>query len=129
MTPTAHPTAGMIYTCPMHPQIRRNAPGSCPMCGMALEPAGVSEVEGQNPELKDMTRRLVIGAVLATPLFALEMGGHLGLLNVERFVSMAAAQWIQFALATPIVLWCAWPFFHKAWASILHRSPNMFTLI
>jgi P-type Cu+ transporter len=129
MTPTAHPTAGMIYTCPMHPQIRRNAPGSCPICGMALEPAGVSEVEGQNPELKDMTRRLVIGAVLATPLFALEMGGHLGLLNVERFVSMAAAQWIQFALATPIVLWCAWPFFQRAGASVVHRSPNMFTLI
>jgi P-type Cu+ transporter len=96
---------------------------------MALEPAGVLEVEGKNPELTDMTRRLVIGAVLATPLFVLEMGGHLGLLNVERFVSMAAAQWIQFALATPIVLWCAWPFFQKAGASILHRSPNMFTLI
>jgi P-type Cu+ transporter len=126
---SAHPTAGMNYTCPMHPQIRRNEPGSCPICGMALEPAGVSQIEGTNSELKDMTRRFVIGAVLATPLFVLEMGGHLGLLHVERFVSMATLQWIEFGLATPIVLWCAWPFFQRAWASVLHRSPNMFTLI
>jgi P-type Cu+ transporter len=118
-----------IYTCPMHPQIRRNAPGSCPICGMALEPVGIPEAEGTNPELKDMTRRFVIGAVLAIPIFVLEMGGHLGLLDVEHFVSMAASLWIQFALATPIVLWCAWPFFQRAWASVLNRSPNMFTLI
>jgi Cu+-exporting ATPase len=122
-------TVRAIFTCPMHPQIRRNEPGSCPICGMALEPVGVPEAEGTNPELKDMTRRFVIGAVLATPIFALEMGGHLGLLNIGRFMSMAASQWIQFALATPIVLWCAWPFFQRAWASVLHRSPNMFTLI
>jgi P-type Cu+ transporter len=127
--PTALPTAGTIYTCPMHPQIRRNAPGSCPICGMALEPVGIPEAEGTNPELKDMTRRFVIGAVLATSIFVLEMGGHLGLLDVEHFVSMAASLWIQFALATPIVLWCAWPFFQRAWASVLNRSPNMFTLI
>jgi P-type Cu+ transporter len=118
-----------IYTCPMHPQIRRNAPGSCPICGMALEPVGIPEAEGTNPELKDMTRRFVIGAVLAIPIFVLEMGGRLGLLDVEHFVSMAASLWIQFALATPIVLWCAWPFFQRAWASVLNRSPNMFTLI
>jgi hypothetical protein len=127
--PTAPLTAGTIYTCPMHPQIRRKAPGSCPICGMALEPEGIPEAEGTNPELKDMTRRFVIGAVLATPIFVLEMGGHLGLLNLEHFVSMAASLWIQFALATPIVLWCAWPFFQRAWASVLNRSPNMFTLI
>ena len=131
-TPTAlnAPVAlGTIYTCPMHPQIRRSAPGSCPICGMALEPEGIPEAEGTSPELKDMTRRFVIGAVLATPILVLEMGGHLGLLKMDRYVSMAASMWIQFALATPIVLWCAWPFFQRAWASILYRSPNMFTLI
>ena len=123
------PTAGPIFTCPMHPQIRRNAPGNCPICGMALELEGVPGAEGTNPELKDMTRRFVIGAVLAAPIFVLEMGRHLRLLHVERFLSMAASQWIQFVLATPIVLWCAWPFFQRAWSSVLHRSPNMFTLI
>jgi Cu+-exporting ATPase len=122
-------TAGTIYTCPMHPQIRRNAPGSCPICGMALEPERVPEAEGTSPELKDMTRRFVIGAVLATPIFVLEMGGHLSVLNLDHYVSMAASIWIQFAFATPIVLWCAWPFFQRAWASVLNRSPNMFTLI
>jgi Cu+-exporting ATPase len=105
----------------MHPQIRRNAPGSCPICGMALEPEGIPEAEGTNPELKDMTRRFVICAVLATPIFVLEMGGH--------FASLAASRWIQFAFSTPIVLWCAWPFFQRAWASVLNRSANMFTLI
>jgi Cu+-exporting ATPase len=96
---------------------------------MALEPEGIPDAEGTNPELKDMTRRFLVGAVLATPLFVLEMGGHLGLLNMGQFVSMGASLWIQFALATPIVLWCAWPFFQRAWASVLNRSPNMFTLI
>jgi Cu+-exporting ATPase len=113
----------------MHPQIRRNAPGSCPICGMAIEPEGIPEAEGKSPELKDMTRRFAIGAVLATPIFVLEMGGHLPALNLDHYVSMAASMWIQFALATPIVLWCAWPFFQRAWASVLNRSPNMFTLI
>jgi Cu+-exporting ATPase len=127
--PTAPLTAGTIYTCPMHPQIRRNAPGSCPICGMALEPEGIPEAEGTSPELKKMTRRFVIGAVLATPIFVLEMGGHLTVLHLDHYVSMAASTWIQFALATPIVLWCAWPFFQRAWASVLNRSPNMFTLI
>jgi Cu+-exporting ATPase len=128
-TPNAPVAQGTIYTCPMHPQIRRSEPGSCPICGMALEPEGIPEAEGTSPELKDMTRRVVIGAVLATPILVLEMGGHLGLLKMDRYVSMAASMWIQFALATPIVLWCAWPFFQRAWASILYRSPNMFTLI
>jgi Cu+-exporting ATPase len=96
---------------------------------MALEPERIPEVEGTSPELKDMTRRFVIGAVLATPIVVLEMGGHLRLLNMDHYVSMAASLWIQFALTTPIVLWCGWPFFQRAWASILNRSPNMFTLI
>jgi Cu+-exporting ATPase len=126
---TAPSDQGTIYTCPMHPQIRQSAPGSCPICGMALEPEGIPEAEGTSPELKDMTRRVVIGAVLVTPVFVLEMGGHLGLLKMDRYVSMAASMWIQFALATPIVLWCALPFFERAWTSILNRSPNMFTLI
>jgi P-type Cu+ transporter len=127
--PSAPSAQETIYTCPMHPQIRRNEPGNCPICGMALEPAGIPEAEGTDPELKDMTRRFVIGAVLATPIFVLEMGGHLRLLNMDHYVSMATSLWIEFALATPIVLWCGWPFFQRAWASILNRSPNMFTLI
>ena len=127
--PNAPITQGAIYTCPMHPQIRRSAPGNCPICGMTLEPEGIPETEGSSPELKDMTRRFLIGAVLATPIFVLEMGGHLALLKMDRYVSMAASMWIQFALATPVVLWCAWPFFQRARASILNRSPNMFTLI
>jgi P-type Cu+ transporter len=120
---------GSIYTCPMHPQIRRSKPGSCPICGMALEPDGIPEAENTSPELKDMTRRFLVGVVLAMPIFVLEMGGHLPVLNLRHYVSMAAWIWIQFALATPIVLWCAWPFFQRAWASVLNRSPNMFTLI
>jgi Cu+-exporting ATPase len=120
---------GTVYTCPMHPQIRRNAPGSCPICGMALEPEGVPEAEGSSPELKDMTRRFVIGAILAAPIFVLEMGSHWTALNLDRLVSMRASMWVQFALSMPIVLWCAWPFFQRAWASVRNRSPNMFTLI
>ena len=128
-TASAPVTQGTIYTCPMHPQIRRNEPGNCPICGMALEPEGIPDMEGASPELKDMTRRFVIGAILATPIFVFEMGSHLRLLKMNHLVSAAASLWIQFALATPIVLWCAWPFFQRAWTSVLNRSPNMFTLI
>jgi len=96
---------------------------------MALEPQGIPESEGTSPELKDMTRRFLIGALFATPIFILEMGSHLPALNLDHIVSMTASMWIQFALATPIVVWCAWPFFQKAWTSVLNRSPNMFTLI
>ncbi len=127
--PAAPVAPGALYTCPMHPQIQRSEPGSCPICGMALEPERISEAEGTSPELKDMTRRFVIGAVLATPIFVMEMAGHLRLLNIYHYVSMAASLRVQFALATPVVLWCGWPFFQRAWASILNRSPNMFTLI
>ena len=100
---TAPVAQGAIYTCPMHPQIRRSESGSCPICGMALEPEGIPEAEGTSPELRDMTRRFVIGVVLATPIFVVEMGGHLPALNLERYLSMAASTWIQLALATPIV--------------------------
>jgi Cu+-exporting ATPase len=128
-TSSAAVAHGEIYICPMHAQIRRNEPGSCPICGMALERAGIPESEGTSPELEDMTRRFVIGAVLATPIVVLEMGGHLHRLHLDHYVTMTASLWIQFALAMPIVLWCAWPFFQRAWQSILNRSPNMFTLI
>jgi Cu+-exporting ATPase len=96
---------------------------------MALEPDRIPAAEGTSPELEDMTRRFLVGVVLAMPIFVLEMGGHLPVLNLRHYVSMAAWVWIQFALATPIVLWCAWPFFQRAWASVFNRSPNMFTLI
>jgi hypothetical protein len=128
-TPVAPLAARTVYTCPMHPKIRQTGPGSCPICGMALEPEGVPNAEGGNSELSDMTRRCVIGAVLAAPIFVLEMGGHLSVLNFDHYVSMAASLWIQLALTTPIVLWCAWPFWQRAWASVANRSPNMFTLI
>ena len=120
---------GTIYTCPMHPQIRRSGPGNCPICGMTLEPAGVGEPGGTSDQLRDMTRRFVIGAALTAPILILEMGGHVRALNLHHYVSMAASTWIQFALATPVVLWCGWPFFQRAWASIVNRSLNMFTLI
>jgi P-type Cu+ transporter len=127
--PSAPAASDTVYTCPMHPQIQRIKPGSCPICGMALESAAVSESDGTSPELKDMTRRFMIGAVLASPIFVLEMGRHLRLLNMDHTVSMAVSQWIQLVLATPIVLWCAWPFFQRAWTSVLNRSLNMFSLI
>ena len=123
--PSAPSAQRTIYTCPMHSQIHRNEPGSCPICGMALELEGIPEAEGTSPELKDMTRRCVIGAVLAAPIVVADMGGHLRLLNLDHLVSMAASQWIQGALATPIVLWCAWPFFQRAWTSILNRAPSI----
>ncbi len=121
----------MTYTCPMHAQIRHNEPGNCPICGMALEPvtATATEMDAGSPELRDMTRRFVIGVLLTAPIFVLEMTGHIRVLNLHHYVSMAASMWIQFALATPVVLWCGWLFFARAWASILHRSLNMFTLI
>jgi Cu+-exporting ATPase len=123
--------SGGIYTCPMHPKIREGSPGNCPICGMTLEPDGIpkDEDQGASPEFKDMYRRFVTGAILATPIFVLDMGGHLGLLNMDHVISMATSRWIQFTLATPVVLWCGWPFFHRAWASVLNRSLNMFTLI
>jgi len=117
---------GAIYTCPMHPEIRQIGPGSCPICGMALEPALVSADQGPNPELADMTRRFWIGLALTLPLFALEMGQHVfGLTLVEQPFS----NWIQFALATPVVLWAGWPFFVRGWQSLVTRNLNMFTLI
>nr|WP_311274755.1 heavy metal translocating P-type ATPase [Methylobacterium sp. WCS2018Hpa-22] len=118
---------GAVYTCPMHPQIRQVGPGSCPICGMALEPATVSLDDGPNEELVDMTRRFWVGLVLTLPVFALEMGGHLTGLT-ER-IGQQNSNWIQFALATPVVLWGGWPFFVRGYQSVVSRSLNMFTLI
>ncbi len=118
---------GTIYTCPMHPEIRQIGPGSCPICGMALEPEVASVDEGPNPELADMTRRFWIGFALALPVFILEMGGHL--LGAHGFVPQKTSNWIQFALATPVVLWAGWPFFVRGWQSLRTRNLNMFTLI
>jgi Cu+-exporting ATPase len=115
------------YTCPMHPQIRQMGPGSCPICGMALEPVVASSDTGDSPELRDMTRRFWIGLALTLPVFALEMGSHL--LNIGHWVQPQTSNWIQMALGTPAVLWAGWPFFVRAWASVRNRSLNMFTLI
>jgi len=112
----------------MHPQIRRNAPGNCPICGMALEPVQPT-AGGSSPELRDMTRRFWIGSVLALPLLILEMGGHLAGLKLHHYVSPTASLWIQFALGTPVVLWAGWPLLERGWASVRHRSLNMFSLI
>ncbi|HEY5288581.1 MAG TPA: copper-translocating P-type ATPase [Caulobacteraceae bacterium] len=118
---------GAIYTCPMHPQIRQVGPGNCPICGMTLEPVEVTAGSGPNAELADMSRRFWVGLVLAAPVFILEMSGHIP--GVVLPVSHAMSNWIQFALATPVVLWAGWPFFQRGWASLVNRSLNMFTLI
>jgi Cu+-exporting ATPase len=116
---------GAIYICPMHPQIRENSPGACPICGMALEPEMPSADTGPNPELTDMTRRFWIGLVLALPVMTLEMSGHFG----AHWFAPAISNWIQFAFATPVVLWAGWPFFVRGAQSLVTRNLNMFTLI
>jgi Cu+-exporting ATPase len=124
-TPNAAQPGG-AYTCPMHPQIRQQGAGSCPICGMALEPLTVSAEAAPNHELTDMSRRFWIGLVLALPVFLLAMGGHLAGLHV---VPARPSIWIQFALATPVVFWAGAPFFQRGWASLVSRNLNMFTLI
>ncbi len=120
---------GTQYTCPMHPEIVRDAPGSCPKCGMALEPMGVpSPDDGPNPELVDFTRRLWVSALCAAPLFVLSMGPMVGL-PFRDWIGERLSIWIEFALATPVVLWAALPFFERGWHSVINRSPNMWTLI
>jgi P-type Cu+ transporter len=117
---------GTIYTCPMHPEIRQAGPGSCPICGMALEPLLASAAEEENPELAGMTRRFWIGLALTTPVFLLEMSSHLGLGHWHEGQWL---NWLQLALATPVVLWGGWPFFERGWQSLKTRNLNMFTLI
>src|SRR5690242_4981020 len=117
--------AGTGYTCPMHPEIVRDGPGNCPICGMALEPRVATGAEEDNPELRTMTRRFWISAALSLPLLALMAAEmfHVHLLGG------AASLWLQFALATPVVLWGGLPFFQRGWASVRNRNLNMFTLI
>ena len=117
------------YTCPMHPEIIRDGPGSCPICGMALEPVTVTLDQGENPELIDMTRRFRIAVVLTIPVFVLGMSDLIPGQPLQQLVSMSVLQWVQLILASPVVLWAGWPFFVRAWESIVNRSPNMFTLI
>ena len=126
--PAAKPApAGAFYTCPMHPQIRQVGPGHCPICGMALEPETVTADAGPSAELIEMTRRFWIGLALAVPVVLLEMGGHLT--GLKMLLGAETSNWIQLVLATPVVLWAGWPFFERAWASLVSRNLNMFTLI
>ena len=124
--PTAASSGDAIYTCPMHPHIRQNGPGFCPICGMALEPL-VAGGDGPNQELADMTKRFWIGLALSLPVLALGMFGEMSGLN--RLITPDTSNWVQFAFASPVVLWAGWPFFVRAWASLVSRSLNMFTLI
>ena len=118
---------GVVYTCPMHPQIRRMGPGVCPICGMALEPETVTGDAAPNAELADMTRRFWIALALAAPVFLLEMGGHV--MDLHALIAPAVSNWVQFALSTPVVLGAGAPFFARGWASLRTRNLNMFTLI
>jgi Cu+-exporting ATPase len=120
------------YVCPMHPEVVSDQPGSCPKCGMALEPRTVTVAEAPNPELSDMSRRFWVSVALSLPLMVLAMAHMLpDEWELSRLLALppSVAGWVQFALATPVVFWCGWPFFERAWLSIIHRSPNMFTLI
>jgi Cu+-exporting ATPase len=118
---------GTVYTCPMHPEIRQIGPGSCPICGMALEPEIAGPDIGPNPELVDMMRRFWIGLVLTLPVFILEMGAHIA--GAHNWVEPTSSNYVQFAFATPVVLWAGWPFFVRGWQSLVTRNLNMFTLI
>jgi len=126
-TPAVAAPEGTIYTCPMHPEVRQEGPGSCPICGMALEPEMVSLEDAPNPELADMTRRFWIGLALTLPVFFLEMGAHL--FEFHALMAPKVSNWVQLVLATPVVLWAGAPFFERGWASLRTRNFNMFTLI
>jgi Cu+-exporting ATPase len=120
--------AGTEWTCPMHPEVVRSEPGSCPICGMALEPKTISLADEANPELDDMTRRFRVSVALTLPTLLIAMGEMLPG-AASGVVPASAANWIQLALATPVVLWGGWPFFVRGWQSVVNRSLNMFTLI
>jgi heavy metal translocating P-type ATPase len=124
----AEPVDAEEWTCPMHPEIRQASPGSCPICGMALEPVTVTADTGPSPELADMTHRFWIALVLSIPVVVLEMGRHL-VPAMDRVVSPMASTWVQLVLATPVVLWAGWPFFERGWRSLRTVNLNMFTLI
>jgi P-type Cu+ transporter len=118
---------GTVYTCPMHPEVRQVGPGACPICGMALEPEIASGETGPNFELVDMTRRFWIGLVLTLPVFILDMGAHIA--GAHNWADPTLSNYVQFAFATPVVLWAGWPFFVRGWRSLVTRNLNMFTLI
>jgi Cu+-exporting ATPase len=124
---SANAPVGAKWTCPMHPEIVRDGPGHCPICGMALEPMMPTATTQANPELRDMNRRFWIGLVLSLPVFALEMGGEI--LGLRHALGPSLSNWLQLLLATPVVLWCGWPFFVRAAQSLVTRHLNMFTLI
>ncbi|MEM8755392.1 MAG: heavy metal-binding domain-containing protein, partial [Pseudomonadota bacterium] len=128
VAPAAPPPAGVRYVCPMCPEAVSDVPADCPYCGMALEPEAPSLDDGPNPEFVDFRRRLVFGAPLAGAVFALEMGSHLGL-PVADWIGPRLAQWLQFALAAPVVLWLGAPFFKRGWSSLKTGAYNMWTLI
>jgi Cu+-exporting ATPase len=122
------PSTSAIFTCPMHPEIRQPGPGSCPICGMALEPEQVTgEDTGPSAELIDVTRRFWIGLVLSIPVLVLEMGGHL--FGLDHLIRPQLSNWVQMGFATPVILWAGWPFFVRGWQSLGSRNLNMFTLI
>ncbi len=123
------PQKGIIYTCPMHPEIRQEGPGNCPICGMALEPVTAGVEGAPNPELVDMTRRFWIGAALTVPLVILEMAAHLPVGGVHEIISPRTGVLLQFLLATPVVLWSGWPLLERGWRSFLTWRLNMFSLI
>ncbi|MDB5392868.1 MAG: copper-translocating P-type ATPase [Rhodospirillales bacterium] len=127
--PPAEGHKSVIYTCPMHPQIRQEGPGNCPICGMALEPLTATAEAQPNHELADMSRRFWVGLVLTLPVFILEMGSHIPGLGLHDLIPPTISIWIQFALATPVVLWSGYPFFQRGVASLVSRNLNMFTLI
>jgi Cu+-exporting ATPase len=125
----AGPPTKVEYTCPMHPEIVRDQPGACPICGMALEPRTVTLTELPNPELVDMTRRFWIGAALGAPVFILAMSDMVLGPGLGGRIAISVSNWIGLIFSTPVVLWAGWPFFVRAWHSLVNRSPNMFTLI
>ena len=128
LTPSEPVPAGTIYTCPMHPEVQQSMPGSCPKCGMALEPMSYT-AEEDTSELRDMTRRFWVSTALALPVFVMAMGADLFPQAMPQAISMTMIQWLEFALATPVVLWCGWPIFQRGRASVVNRHLNMFTLI
>jgi Cu+-exporting ATPase len=133
LNPGARPAAPVDleaeYTCPMHPDVRQKGPGACPICGMALEPVDVRHVDERNPELEDMTRRFWVSLALTAPILVFMISELLPGRPLDRLASHPLRNWIEFGLATPVVLWGGWPFFERGWASIVSRYLNMFTLI
>ena len=126
--PAAAPVSRVEYTCPMHPEIIRSEPGSCPICGMALEPREITGEE-VNPELVDMTRRFWVSMALTIPILAFMVSEMIPSHPLQHWLGSTLSLWLQFALASPVVLWGGWPFFHRGWLSVKNRSLNMFTLI